>query len=119
MGDNLHKVSEVKKRFINSRPEDRTNLLHFIFIQAKEQVNSEVQKLVSGFLNDEIHDLDPVKSDFNLDTILAFAENSIELMRTADRADRILGDMSIDEFYQREERYTELEKYLFKLIRNI
>jgi hypothetical protein len=119
MGYNLNNVSAVRERFTNSRPEDRTNLLHFIFIQAQEQANSEIQRLVSGFLNDDAFELDPVQSDNNLDLILAFAENSMDLMRTSDRADRIMGNISVDEFYQREERYTELEKYLFKLIHNL
>lgn len=114
MGYNVKKFIGVRERFKSSHPENRTNLLHFILVQATEQSNFKIQKVVSEFLNTKTNFVDK-----NLDLILVFAQKSIDLLRTSDRADRIVGKISIDEFYKREERYTDLEMYLFKLIHNI
>ena len=117
MGQSLYRIEIIKERFVQSNSNDLKILFKFIEDQLSIPVYSESKYVVP---------LDPMKmarikiniADIKateLEAILDFTDERIEICRNSDMSDRIIGDLNKDEFFSREEKYTRIEKYILKL----
>lgn len=117
MGYSVYQLEVIKRHFVASNPADLKKL--FNFIESQLEVGDYHKSVESGIVNTRL--IKKVKENLErvtpreLEDILEFTEQRIEVNRSYDKAEVILGEIKKEEFYSREERYTELEKYIFKL----
>jgi hypothetical protein len=118
MGYSLYRLEIIKGRFVNSNSKELNNLFKFIGEQLDSGYDDHESKY-TVFLDRKVFEnimANPSGiTPSDLETLLNFVEERIDVCRISNKADKILGELEKDEFYFQEERYTELEKYILKL----
>ncbi len=119
MGYSLFRLETIKNRFLQSSDQELNILLSFLREQLDKSNHKEHESKHSVVFERAV--LEKIKSEpsmitsAELEDLLDFIEERIEISRNSDRGDRILGKMDTDTFYAREELYTSLEKHILKL----
>ncbi|MFZ6011185.1 MAG: hypothetical protein ACOYXT_12635 [Bacteroidota bacterium] len=119
MGQSLYRLEVIKKRFVKSTAHELDNFFTFLENQIscddpydhESKYTIYVDAKLIGKVQADVSGVSPQ----DLETLLMFIEERIDLCRLSDKADKIIGDLEREEFYSREEMYTEIENYILKL----
>jgi hypothetical protein len=118
MGYNLYRLETIKNRFVQSSDQELNNLFTFLHEQVDKSVDEHESKYSVIFDRTSFERLKSKPSQITpveLELILEFVEERIDINRNSDRGDKILGKLDMDTYYAHEERYTAIEKYVLKL----
>lgn len=116
-----YRLDTIKTRLLHSGARELKNFCEFIEAQSQELDNKRAQADSMPLIVIEVGLIEKMKKNVprlnaeDVETLIVFAEQQIHLCRISDKADRIVGNLGIEEYYLREERYTEIETYIFKL----
>jgi hypothetical protein len=119
MGYSIKRLEIIKERFIKSNSRELKNFFRFIEEQLAGSGHLDHESKYAVTLDTVLvkkikANITKVKLE-DLEGMLDFAEERIERKRISDKAEKIMGDMGRDEFYSREERYSDIEIYIFTL----
>lgn len=118
MGYSLFRLETIKNRFVQSSDQELNNLFSFLhdqLVKSTEEHESKYTIQLDRTFFTRIKSEPSRITSSELEHLLDYIDERIEIGRNSDRGDKILGKLDKDTYYAREEFYTIIEKYILKL----